>query len=356
MERMPRIFLSHSSKDQELAGLVVDLLRSALDLPAEAIRSTSTEGQGLVGGVETDRSLKADIQACEVFIGLISAASMESVYVLFELGARWGEDRHLLPLLVPGADRGLLRGPLSGLTALSCAKPEDLHQMVHEAGERLGLVPEKPATYQRRLNEILGLGARAAAGELRKRNGPLYRLFRRDSEEIDFLRLARSASTIDLQGWSLPSFLYDHAGFLEERVRAGCQVRMLIVSEDGSAAQTIMENSRHKELVADIHRTKERALQLCQKVAGTEGWFKLRQINWVMPVGLLIINGGQEDAVMSVGLRPLYLRSPIDFQRFLLIDARASASDFAHFRQQFESLWSSEETRLVCSSRGQLSD
>ncbi|HSS48969.1 MAG TPA: hypothetical protein VLX28_08480, partial [Thermoanaerobaculia bacterium] len=65
--------------------------------------------------------------------------------------------KHLLPLLAPNADSSLLRGPLSGTNALSCANPAHLHQMVHELGELLCLVPEKPATYQRRLDDILAL-------------------------------------------------------------------------------------------------------------------------------------------------------------------------------------------------------
>jgi TIR domain len=96
-----RIFISHSSTDRELAALLVDLLRSSLNLPAEAIRCTSVEGHRLAGGAETDRALRRDIRDCEGFIGLISATSIESAYVLFELGARWGAERHLLPLLAP---------------------------------------------------------------------------------------------------------------------------------------------------------------------------------------------------------------------------------------------------------------
>ncbi len=158
---MPRVFISHSSHDRELAGLLVDLLRSALNLPAEAIRCTSIDGHKLAGGQETDRVLRAEIRGCEAFLGLISAASIESAYVLFELGARWGAEKHLLPLLSPGADATLLRGPLSGINALSCSNAAELHQMIQELGELLSLQPEKPAVYQRRLDEILGLVARA---------------------------------------------------------------------------------------------------------------------------------------------------------------------------------------------------
>ncbi len=144
-----------------MAGLLVDLLRSALNLPANEIRCTSVEGHRLAGGQETDRALRAEIRDCETFIGLISEASIESAYVLFELGARWGVERHLLPLLAPNADSGLLRGPLSGLNALNCSNAADLHQMIQELGDILGLKPESPSTYQRRIDEILSLVARS---------------------------------------------------------------------------------------------------------------------------------------------------------------------------------------------------
>ena len=154
-----RIFISHSSADRELAALLVDLLRSSLNLPAEAIRCTSVEGHRLAGGAETDRALRKDIHDCEAFIGLISATSIESAYVLFELGARWGAERHLLPLLAPTADAAILRGPLSGLNALRCSSAADLQQMVHEIGGVLKTAVENPAAYQRHVDQILGWGA-----------------------------------------------------------------------------------------------------------------------------------------------------------------------------------------------------
>jgi TIR domain len=154
-----RIFISHSSTDRELAALLVDLLRSSLNLPAEAIRCASVEGHRLAGGAETDRALRKDIRDCEGFIGLISATSIESAYVLFELGARWGAERHLLPLLAPTADAAILRGPLSGINALRCSSAADLQQMIHEIAGVLKISVEKPAAYQRHVEQILGLGA-----------------------------------------------------------------------------------------------------------------------------------------------------------------------------------------------------
>jgi hypothetical protein len=154
-----RIFISHSGTDRELAALLVDLLKFSLNLPAEAIRCTSVEGHRLAGGAETDSALRKDIRDCEAFIGLISATSIESAYVLFELGARWGAERHLLPLLAPTADAAILRGPLSGLNALRCSIAADLQQMIHEIAAVLKVSVEKPAAYQRHIDQILGWGA-----------------------------------------------------------------------------------------------------------------------------------------------------------------------------------------------------
>lgn len=151
---MTRIFISHSSDDQQLAAAIVDLLRSALNIPAESIRCTSVDGHRLSGGAETDRMLRTEIRECDVFIGLISASSVDSAYVLFELGARWGADRYLLPLVAPGGDKTLLRGPLAGLNALRCDSAAEVHQAVTEIAEVLETTIEKAATYHRHIEQI----------------------------------------------------------------------------------------------------------------------------------------------------------------------------------------------------------
>jgi len=76
------------------------------------------------------------------------------MYVLFELGARWGSDRHLLPLLANGISSGILKGPLSELNALSCDNASQLHQLVEDIARILEIKPEKAHAYQRYIDEI----------------------------------------------------------------------------------------------------------------------------------------------------------------------------------------------------------
>ncbi len=152
-----KLFISHSSGDVELAAALVELLRSALSLSAESIRCTSVDGYRLRGGANTNEQLRAEVHDAEAFIGIISARSMRSTYVLFELGARWGSARPLVPLLAPGTPSSVMEGPAAAINALRSDKVAQLHQLVDELGETLRIRPEKPAAYQAAIERVLGV-------------------------------------------------------------------------------------------------------------------------------------------------------------------------------------------------------
>lgn len=155
---MIQVFISHSSEDTKLAGLVVDLLRSALNLGAQTIRASSVDGYRLPAGAEFNDQLREELLAAPVFIGILSPLSLSSAYVLFELGARWGVGTQLIPLLAPGMTAHALRGPIVSLNALSCESTGQLHQLVQEAGAALGIETESPAVYQGKVDAIANLG------------------------------------------------------------------------------------------------------------------------------------------------------------------------------------------------------
>ncbi|MCH7703201.1 MAG: toll/interleukin-1 receptor domain-containing protein [Planctomycetes bacterium] len=152
---MLMLFVSHSSKDVEVVKLLVDLIQFALHLRSEEIRCTSVDGYRLPGGADTDESLQREIREARGFIGVISSASVESLYVVFELGARWGARKHLLPVLTPGVDPDKLPGPLAGKNALRCDSNAQLHQLVADLGTALEVTPEPAAAYQAHIDKIL---------------------------------------------------------------------------------------------------------------------------------------------------------------------------------------------------------
>src|SRR5215210_4861275 len=136
---MVDVFISHSNEDSQLAMQLVDLLRSSLNLRAPQIRCTSVDGHRLPAGADTDEQLREEALAARAFIGILSPFSLASAYVLFELGARWGAKQPLIPLLAPGTGFQALRGPLTGLNALSCDSQGQLYQLVSEVGQTLSI-------------------------------------------------------------------------------------------------------------------------------------------------------------------------------------------------------------------------
>jgi hypothetical protein len=150
-----RLFISHSSKDSEFVEALIELLRVALSLPSSQIRCTTIDGYRLPGGANTDQQLKQEVHESDSFIGVISSESIKSLYVAFELGARWGAGRPLIPLITPGTDSKILGGPLTGINALNAGNKSQLHQLISNLSTILDIQPEPPAVYEHKIHAIL---------------------------------------------------------------------------------------------------------------------------------------------------------------------------------------------------------
>ena len=147
------VFVSHSSKDSELAKSVVDLLCGALGLRAEDVRCSSIDGFRPPAGANTDEQLKLELSAAETFISLITPNSLNSAYVLFELGARWGANRHMVPLLA-WTSPDALRGPLGKFNALSAGNESHLYQLVTDIAGVLRREIQSPAFYTQYVTQV----------------------------------------------------------------------------------------------------------------------------------------------------------------------------------------------------------
>ena len=150
------IFISHSSKDADLALALIELLKSSLGLVADQIRCSSVDGYRLPVGVNTESQLREEVNAAKIVIGLITPSSLTSAYVVFELGARWGANRFLAPI-VAGVDKGELGAPLGLLNALSAHEEGQLHQLLKDVSEQLGLRLQNTSSYLRNIASVKGL-------------------------------------------------------------------------------------------------------------------------------------------------------------------------------------------------------
>ena len=148
-----QIFISHSSKDHALAEALTDLLKSALGLLSSQIRCSSVDGHRLPVGVNTESKLREEVNAAKIVIGLITPSSLASSYVMFELGARWGADLFLAPLLAGVSPSGL-GGPLSLLNALSASDENQIHQLLNDISKELGATLQSTSSYLKGVSAV----------------------------------------------------------------------------------------------------------------------------------------------------------------------------------------------------------
>jgi hypothetical protein len=185
----PQLFISHSSQDNALVTSLVNLIRFGLNLSATAIRCTSVDGYRLEGGANTDQQLRTEVHNAKAFLGVISAASLKSMYVVFELGARWGADKHLLPLLAPGMNSSLLSGPLTGINSLRCDNAAQLQQLIGDLGKILEIAPEPPQSFQVYIENISKM--------TRENDITPSTLGNLEEEELEDFKLRLQSATLD---------------------------------------------------------------------------------------------------------------------------------------------------------------
>jgi catechol 2,3-dioxygenase-like lactoylglutathione lyase family enzyme len=157
----PTVFISHSVKDADTAEAVARLVRDAFSLEPSKIRCTSVEGYGLRAGATIDSQLREEALAAQAFIAIVSSRSLASTFVLFEIGARWGAQKSLIPLLIPGENPEILSGPLIGLNALSCSSRGSLHQLISDISKYIGAKAGPPETYVSSLEAICEIPSKA---------------------------------------------------------------------------------------------------------------------------------------------------------------------------------------------------
>jgi hypothetical protein len=109
-----RLFISHSSEDQDLVNALTTLIDSALQVLPNTMRCTSDPRFNLVPGEDVPQKLRCDLSDSNVVVGLLTPSSVTSSYVLMELGAAWGFNHRVIPVLAAGVNFKDIPGPIGG--------------------------------------------------------------------------------------------------------------------------------------------------------------------------------------------------------------------------------------------------
>jgi hypothetical protein len=152
------LFISHAESDEEIANKLVDLVLAALDLNEDEVRCTSVPGHKLSVGESISLQLKTDIHISAVIIALITEKSLQSKWVLFELGSSWALDKMIIPILKRGLTEKDLPGPLSESCCIKVDSKDascDLAGAFKRASLELNVFEKTGAKRQKKLEEFL---------------------------------------------------------------------------------------------------------------------------------------------------------------------------------------------------------
>jgi len=149
-----KIFISHSSKDASFVQALSRLIRLALNLPTDEVLAASLEDMQLESGADFESVLRDRAVNADVLVAVLSPNSLLSTYVLFELGARWGAGKKIVPLLVPGLTVDQVEPPLNSLHVQECDRP-GLWNVLETIRDILKLHLAKAGSLQGPLEEVL---------------------------------------------------------------------------------------------------------------------------------------------------------------------------------------------------------
>ncbi|HQY64063.1 MAG: toll/interleukin-1 receptor domain-containing protein [Myxococcales bacterium] len=132
-----RLFVSHAFDDLELAQKFTDLVDGTLTVPRHWMRCTSVVGFKLEPGADGPDELRDNLEGSDVVVGLLTPASLASVYVQMELGAAWGLKSWVVPVLGVGVGFKQIPGPIGrGVHGLSVTDEEGIASLLETISTR----------------------------------------------------------------------------------------------------------------------------------------------------------------------------------------------------------------------------
>ena len=144
---MIQIFVSHSSKDKDLTGLLILLLRLSLGFTSDEIRSTSNNGYQLESGKDPDEALLREAVEAELMVSLLTPDSMVSPDVANELETRRMAGKWLIYLCARGVTPPEVGKQGWRSFALDASDSGQLHKFLEDVAGGFGRDLQKASSY-----------------------------------------------------------------------------------------------------------------------------------------------------------------------------------------------------------------
>jgi hypothetical protein len=151
-----QVFISHSAKNAGIAKALARCMENCVGVARKAIRCTSVPEYALQIGDKTDDVLRDEIEHCDIVIGLLSDESLDSEYVIMELGAAWGLKKTTCALLLPGVKYDQAPGPLKRLNHARADNVDHVTNLMRVVSRATGISIDDVTSFVAGVNDFVG--------------------------------------------------------------------------------------------------------------------------------------------------------------------------------------------------------
>jgi len=211
-----RIFVSHAHADSDLAEAIIDLITKALNIPHEEIRCTSVDGYRLPAGASISSQLRQEVVDADLAVSILTPTSLASSYVLFELGARWGANKAMIPLISKGLTARRVPVPISELNLVEIKDPAQAFHLLESVSKLLGLIIARPSILQSAIAKVTQFSDQEVPPQLSIVQSPTAAIANLSKAEIELRKSILAAFSTDeqLSVVEIASFTGATSGFI----------------------------------------------------------------------------------------------------------------------------------------------
>jgi hypothetical protein len=173
------------------------------------------------------------------------------------------------------------------------------------------------------------------------------RYFQVDSLTQPLIYVRENPVSIDVTAVSGFGFLY-YSHLLDQFLKAGCVIRLIILKEGGLAAKLISEIGGKAEIASAIRSSREKAHRIREsaKASGHSGELQVREIDWLPSATLFIVDRRGSNPVAWVGTYTPDFTSSSREKWFVELTPVGHLRALEFYVNQFERLWSRAEDCL----------
>lgn len=150
-----QVFISHAAKDESLVEDLADLLHVGIGVQPDDIFCSSLPGMSIPTGEAFVQYIKSQIAHPKLVLLIVSEEFLKSAFCQNEVGASWGLDLPMWPLLVPPVVYSDVRGVLADAQLKKIEDKESLNDLRDDLIKILKLQPYRTSHWERKRDRFL---------------------------------------------------------------------------------------------------------------------------------------------------------------------------------------------------------